>query len=272
MWQRTPVTRAISKTATFAMSSASGGRLAPCASGGVAPFPLELRGEASHDVRVLVVECHRKPGLRDDREDLEELCRVVPRKADGVVFVGRYLEGAGPGLGELRDAVRARSLAGGGVERDVDDGETLDRADLVAQALHRVDRMGIVERHVHDRRDPARGGSPGGVAQSLDAGGAPRVHLTVDDPGDHELAASIDGGIRGRRGTGPDRSDGPVRDAEIASGEHAIRKHEVAADHEIEHLLLSCSNPCLDQRGGPLRAPAPGGGALFGAAGFHKYL
>ena len=110
---------------------------------GAAPFSRELLGEASHDVWVLVVERHRKPGLRDGREDLEELSRVVPRKANGMVLVGRYLEGAGAGLGELRDPVRARSLAGGGVERDVHDREPLDRADLAAQTLDRVDRMGV---------------------------------------------------------------------------------------------------------------------------------
>ena len=133
---------------------------------GVAPFSLALLGEASHDVRVLVVERHRQSGLGDGREDFEELSRVVPRKADGVVFVGGYLEGAGPGVRELRDAFRARSLAGGGVKRGVHDGEPLDRIDLVAQTLHRVDRVRIVEGHVHDRRDPSRGGGPGGVAQS----------------------------------------------------------------------------------------------------------
>ena len=81
------------------------------------------------------------------------------------------------------------------------------------------------------------------------------MHLTVDDPREHELAAGVEGGFRGWCGAGPDRSDGSdgsVGDAEIASGEHAIRKHEVAANHEIEHVLLSDLAPVLD---------APGGGA-----------
>ena len=205
--------------------------------GGVSPFPLEPVGQTPDDARLLVVEGDGEPGLGDDREDLEELARVVPGEADRVVLVGGNLERAGPRFGHLDETLRAGSLAGRRIQRDVHDGEPLDCLDLALEPLHRIHGMRIVERHVHDRGDPARGGRHARIAEPLDARGASRVHLTVDHSGEHELAARLHHRLRRRWRADPHRSNRSVAHREVTAGQHAVGKHQFAAHYQVEHGL-----------------------------------
>ena len=237
MWQRTPVVRAISNTATLAASSATGGRLAPCASGELRLSRSKPLGQSPDDARLFIVKGDGKPGLGDDGEDLEKLARVVPGEADRVVLVGGNLERTGPRFGHLDQALRAGSLARRRVEGNVHDREPLDRLDLAFETLHRIDGMRLVERHVDDRGDPSRGGGHARVAEPIDARGAPRVHLAVDDPGKHELAARVHQRLRRRGCTDPYCSNRSVTHREVTPGQDAVGKHEVSGNYQVEHGL-----------------------------------
>ena len=159
----------------------------------VAALVEEALGEAADDGGVLVVEGDGKAGLADRREELVELAHVVAGEAHRVILVGRDLEGADPGVRELRDALGARTLLRRAVEGDVDDGDPLQGLDLGLKQVDRVDRQRVVEGHVDDGGDPAGGCRDRCIGEPRDPLAAPGMDLAVDDAGEDQVACGIDG-------------------------------------------------------------------------------
>jgi hypothetical protein len=99
---------------------------------------------------------------------------------------------------------------GAAPETDVDVALPGGRLALDPQRVH-GDRGGqAVQRHVHDRGDPARGGGPGGGGEALPFGTARLVdvHMGVDQAGQQRRVAQIPviGGVQDRV-VGLDRDD-----------------------------------------------------------------
>ena len=129
-----------------------------------------------------------KPGVADRREELVELTHVVAGEAHRVVLVGRDLEGADAGVGEVGDALGARALLRRAVEGDVDGGDALQGLDLRLQQLDRIDRQRVVEGHVDDGGDAAGGRRDRGIAEPRNPLAAPGMDLPVDDAGEDQPA------------------------------------------------------------------------------------
>ena len=117
MWQRTPVARAISKTAALATVSATAGPARAVALRRVAALVEEAPGQAADDRGALVVEGDREAGVPDRREQLVELPHVVAGEAHRVVFVGdlETLKAQTPASASSAMPARARALLRGAV-------------------------------------------------------------------------------------------------------------------------------------------------------------
>ena len=103
------------------------------------------------------------------------------------------------------------------------------------QPLHGVDRIGVVERHVHDGGDAAGSSGNGRIRQTFDTDGASGMNLPVDDARKHELAARVDNRTRRRRRADPDRVDLAAVDCQIAPFEDTVGQYQIAAHKQFIH-------------------------------------
>jgi hypothetical protein len=193
-----------------------------------------LRRQHLDQFLIFVVNRHRQAGFRDFLKRGQHRRMVDARKAHCVVLVGGKLERRYAASRQFRDRTDAGGLRNGAVQRHVDMRRPLHPGDLVGQDRRIGHRKRYVIRHV-DTGGHATGGCA--LRRGFDAwpaGGRRCVHVTVDQSGQNELAAVIDGVDRGRRCTFADRRDRLAAHRDVAVRYDGITGDQLADDHSVE--------------------------------------
>ena len=117
-------------------------------------------------------------------------------------------------------------------ESDVDEHRPLGGSPLDLERRHRRRRRDAVQRHVDDRRDPARGRGARRRREALPLGasGLVDVHVRVDEPGDEHLVVGEphDAGGDESGAERRDARDDPVANADLGGRELAVDEHPLA--------------------------------------------
>jgi hypothetical protein len=109
-----------------------------------------------------------------------------------------------------------------------------DRRHLVVQSGDGVERRRIVVGHVDDGGDAAGNGRAGCRTDARQAAIGAGVRLAIDDAGNDQAFAGIEGFRCLRRGAGTDGGDLAGGDGDPGVFERAVGKDRCAADDEIE--------------------------------------
>ena len=191
-------------------------------------------GQLLDQFLILVVHGDRKPRLGDLGECRLHRAMIDAGKAGRVVFISRQFEGGDAAGGEARNFVDAAVLPDRAVKRHVDMRSAVDPRDLLFEQRGRRDGVGHVVGHVDARGHATGGRAAGRPFDSGPAGVAGGVHVAIDEAGEDEFAAMIDGFGGGRGLALTDGGDRLVTDGEIGVPHQPVGGDDVAEEHAVK--------------------------------------